>query len=923
MSAAAKVHAGTAASSASALPYGAESPASLLDTKLYAPKRRPGAVPRARLVARLAEGARGKLTLLSAPAGFGKTSLLAEWLGGEDGAPGRSAWVSLDATENDPTLFWSYVITALQRAGLDVGRESLSSLYAADPTPIEQALTGLINELDELEQDVVLVLDDYHVVGDARVHAQTAFLLDHLPARMHVVIASRVAPPLPVARLRARGELTEIEAGDLRFTQNEAGAFLRDSMALDVSERDVATLEQRTEGWAAGLQLAALSLKGRSDVRGLADAFSGDNRHVADYLVEEVLRAEPERVRRFLLSTSVLERLGGPLCEAVTGERDASSVLADLERRNVFVVPLDDRREWYRYHHLFAEVLRAHAMREDPARVRADHARASAWFESMGATADAIRHALLAGDADRAAALLEAKWPPRDRSHAAARWLEMVKALPDEVVRARPVLSMGYAWALLNSGELEASETRLEDVERWLADAPADASADASVDVARLRGELASARIYLSQSLGDFAGTVEHARRALEGVAEDDLGARATGTALLALAEWAAGDLESAHGTFTRALGLMRALGAHLDVIRGTFVLGDLRVAQGRLHEAARIYREGIESAAKQIAAHQISKAAAPETDELHLGLSELHREWNDLEAAERMLMSVTASAAGAEHKGNRRRWCIDMAAVRSAVGDLDGALELLEEAERVHRRDPIPQVRPIPAMKARLRLAQGRLADAIAWIRERGLSAEDDLVYMREYEHITLARVLLARNDADALPLLERLTKAAEAGGRNGAVIETLVLRALGQQTAKKLHAAFEHLERALELAEPEGYVRVFLDEGDRMRELLRQAAARGLAEGPVRRLLAAFDKPAPLTLPEPQPVDSPALLLTPRELVILRLIAGGLRNKEIAEELSITPATVKRHVANAYGKLGVSHRTEALKKAQELKLL
>jgi LuxR family maltose regulon positive regulatory protein len=896
--------------------------ASLLDTKLFAPKRRPRAVPRSRLVALLDDGARGKLTVVSAPAGFGKTSLLAEWLA-ESGSGRRVAWVSLEATENEPTLFWSYVIAAILRVRPHMDRGALTSLYSVEPVPIEQLLTSWINDLGDLDEDVVLVLDDYHMVTDARVHAGMTFLLDHLPPRLHVVLASRADPPLPLARLRARGELTELGAADLRFTKPEASAFLREAMSLEVSERDVATLEDRTEGWAAGLQLAALSLKGRSDMRGVADAFSGDSRHVADYLVEEVLRAEPERVRLFLLSTCILERLGGPLCEAVSGVRDAQAVLQDLERRNVFVVALDDRREWYRYHHLFADVLRALAVREDPDRVREDHARASAWFEQNGSLTDAIRHAMEGDDPDRAAALLEANWPPKDRSYAAAKWLDRVKALPDAVVRARPVLSMGYAWGLLNAGELEASETRLADVERAL-----ETGAVPEAEAPRLRRELAAARLYLAQSLGDFAGTAEAARRSLALIPQDDLPARATGTALLSLAEWAAGDLESAHASFTRALALMRMLGAHLDVIRGTFVLGDLRVAQGRLHEAAAFYRSGLDAAEKQIAAKQIAAAAGPETDELHLGLAELHREWNELEAAERALARVAEAAAGAEHKGNRRRWCTASASVREAVGNFGGALDLLDEAERVTRRDPVPQPRPIAAVKARLWIKQGRLREAIDWVREHALSPDDDLGFMREFEHVTLARVLLAQNDPEALRLLERLTEAAEAGGRTGAVIETLVLRALGHEAAKQQRAALEHLERALLLAEPEGWVRVFADEGEPLRELLRRAAARGVAEGPVKRVLAAFDAPragagAEAPVADAPPAGEASLLLTPRELVILRLIAAGLRNKEIAERLSITAATVKRHVANAYGKLGVSHRTAALKKAQELNLL
>jgi LuxR family transcriptional regulator, maltose regulon positive regulatory protein len=920
----------------------AGTPAGLLETKFHVPRSRSGLVSRPRLLERLRQGAERKLTLVVAPAGFGKSTLLAGWLAETTGGGRSAAWVSLDASENEPALFWAYVVRALQRAHPAVGVRALPLLQSRRPPTAESLLTGLINEIDAVDADVLLVLDDYHVIEAPPVHDGLAFLLDHLPPRMRVVLASRAEPPLPLARFRVRGELTELRADDLRFTPDEASAFLNEVMALGLSPTDAATLERRTEGWIAGLKLAALSMQARGDVRGFVDAFSGDHRYIADYLVDEVLSAEPERVRRFLLGTAILDRLSGPLCDAVTGEPGSQAMLESLERRNLFVVALDDRREWYRYHHLFAEVLQAHSTREDPDRARGFHRRASAWYERAGAPTDAVRHALGAEDFERAAGLLETTWPEKDRSYQAARWLGRVKALPDAVVRARPVLGMGYAWALLNAGELEAAETRLRDVERWLAaaaGAPNQPDSPAAemvvVDRERFRSlpsELAAARVYLAQARGEVPGTVEHARRALDLVPEADHLARVIPTALLGLALWARGELEAAYRTFSDALALMRRCGHTLDAIRGTFVLGDIRVAQGRLREAAGIYEDGLRVAAAQ------ADPAAAETDELHLGLSELHREWGDLDAAVRHLQTVTASAERTAHRGNRERWCTAMARVREARGDLAGALALLDEAETHEIRGPLPRVRPIAAVRARIRIVQGRVTEAMDWVRDRRLAVDDDLGYAREFEHVTLARVLIARHETsgetggderalrDAVRLLERLMTAAEEGGRTGSVVELLVLESLARRALGDVRGALHPLGRALALAEPEGYRRVFVDEGGRMRELLRHAAARGLAGEYTRRVLSAFEEPAP-AVPTPTGArpggDGAVQSLTERELEVLRLIAAGLRNQEIAEQLSISAATVKRHIANAYGKLGAGHRTEALVRARALKLL
>jgi LuxR family maltose regulon positive regulatory protein len=599
--------------------------------------------------------------------------------------------------------------------------------------------------------------------------------------------------------------------------------------------------------------------------------------------------------------------MNASLCDAVTGGTGSQETLEDLERRGLFVVPLDDRREWYRYHHLFADVLRKQAAATDADAVRAAHDRASAWCEQHGSAADAIHHALASHNVERAADLLERTWPEKNRSYDSAKWLARVKTLPDALVRSRPKLSMGYVWGLLNSGELEAADSRLCDVERWL-----ETNADE-----RLSTELPAARVYLTQSLGDTPGTLEHAERNLAQSPRDNHGARATGVALVALARWGRGEFEAAHWTFSEALGEMRLAGQDLDVIRGMFVLGDLRAAQGRLRDAADSYAHGLK------AAGDAGPNAPVETDELHLGLAELHREWNDLEPATAHLDAIVRAADHATYKGNRLRWCTAMAAVAEARGNLARAFLLLEEAEHNERRDPVPRARPIPALKARVRLLQGRVDDAMDWARRANISAHDDLTYLHEFEHLVYARILIARSPQGSIPFLERLHGAAQSGGRGGSVIEILVLQALAHQALGNGRVALDALAQALALGEPEGYLRVFLDNGDRMRELLKTATARGLAGAYTRHVLAAFDAPEQPVVPVDTSPDAMTPALTTREYEILRLISGGLRNQEIAQTLSISAATVKRHIANAYGKLGAGHRTEALKKAAELKLL
>ena len=898
----------------------------ILATKLYLPPPPPSVVLRPRLIERLNEGLHCKLTLISAPAGFGKTTLVSEWVAG---CERPAAWLSLDEGDNDPARFLAYLVAAFQTIAPTIGAGVLDALQSPQP-PTEAILTALLNEIITLPDSFVLVLDDYHVIDAKAVDLALTFLLEHLPPQMHLVIATREDPPLLLARLRARGQLTELRAADLRFTAAEAAAFLDQVMALDLSAEEVAVLETRTEGWIAGLQLAALSLQGHEDIPRFIRAFAGDHRYIVDYLVEEVLQRQPEDIRRFLLQTAILDRLSGPLCDAVTGQEGGSARLEALERGNFFVVPLDDTRHWYRYHHLFADVLAAHLLAEQPDQVSTLHRRASAWYAHHGSAANAIRHALAAEDFSRAADLVEVAVPAMRRSRQEATALGWLKALPAALIRFRPVLSAAYAGALLSCGELEGVEARLRDAERWR-DATAgmggrpDAPSAGMVVVdeeefRRLPGSIAVYRAGQALALGNMPATVQYARRALDLVPEEDHLWRGAAAALLGLASWASGDLVAAYRAYADGMARLQRAGHISDAIGGAIALADIRIAQGRLREAMGTYEQALRFATEQ------GTPVLRGTADMYVGMSEIHRERDDLHAATQHLLRSKEQGEYTGFPQNPYRWRVAMARIREAQGDPDGALDLLHEAERLYVSDFYPNVRPVAAMKARVWVAQGRSGEALGWARERGLSAHDDLSYLREYEHITLARLLLARNRTDgadrsireAMGLLERLLKAAEAGGRTGSVIEILALQALVHQTHGDNGAALVPLERALVLAEPEGYVRMFVGEGPPMAALLQAAATHRIALIYVRHLLAAFGKDGGRS-PVNQVLIEP---LSDRERDVLRLLRGDLSGPDIARELMVSVNTLRTHTQNIYSKLGVSTRRAAVRRAGELDL-
>ena len=822
-----------------------------------------------------------------------------------------------------------------------IGADALPLLQSAQP-PIETVIAAVLNELAATPNDVVLVLDDYHLVDGPDLRDGMTFLLEHLPPHVHLVISSRADPLLPLARLRARGELVEVRAADLRFTPDEVAAYLNDVTGLDLTPDDIAALEGRTEGWIAALQLAALSMQGRKDVGAFIAGFAGDDRYIVDYLVEEVLAQQTERVRTFLLRTCLLDRLNGPLCDAVTGEPGGKATLEALDRANLFLVPLDDNRHWYRYHHLFADMLQVHLHDERPDEVTELHRRASRWYDHNGQPSPAIRHAVAAGDVERAADLVELAIPElqRNRQEATIRgWLD---AIPYEVVRMRPVLAVGFVAALMAGNEFEGIEERLRDAERWLEPAAGDrkerhAPSEGMVvvdekELSRLPGVIEMYRAALALVAGDAPATLRHAQLAIDRAADEDDVTRAGASAISGLTFWGRGDLEDAHHAYSTCVeGLQRA--GHLsDVLGCSITLADIRTTQGRLGDAQRTFERALQLAAQE------PGTVLRGTADMYVGLSQIACERGDLHTATQHLLR---SQELGEHTGlpqNPYRWRVAMARVREAEGDLGGALTLLDDAQRVYLGDFLPNVRPVPALRARVLAAQGRWGEALGWAREQGLSADDNLTYVTEFEHITLARVLLARfaSDGDtsslndASRLLARLQSAAVAGGRTGSVIEILVLQSLTHQAGGDTAGALTPLVEALTLAEPEGYVRVFVGAGPPMKSLLTAVNKMRAGWDYVRRLLAACADDddgtvSTTTRVAPAPRGGQGLVepLSERELDVLLLLATDLDGPDIARRLFVSVNTMRTHTRSIYAKLGVNSRRAAVSRAEELGLL
>jgi LuxR family transcriptional regulator, maltose regulon positive regulatory protein len=895
----------------------------LVSTKLHPSQARPKIVARPRLIEALRRDPGRKLTLVSAPAGFGKTTLLNKWLKSCEEGESSVVWLSLDEGDNDPTRFLSYLVAALRKSVDEEFGEGVLAALRSPESPRLEALTGvLINEMADLSGEIAIILDDYNLVDSESVHGIVSFLLEHLPENAYLVIASRVDPPLRLSRLRARGQITEIGAAELAFTQEEAVAFLRGVMDLDLSTEEVATLEDVTEGWIAGLQLAALSMRDRKDASVFIESFSGSHRDVLDFLAEEVLERQPDHVREFLLKTSILDSLTGTLCDALTGRNDGDEMLERLERENLFVVALDDERIWYRYHRLFADFLRGRLKRESPEYVGELHLNASEWNERNGGASSAIEHALLAGDHERAARLMERgvgqSWY-RGEVVTLLGWLEK---LSEEVMRSRPLLLIWYSAALMLVGRSDGVETLLGEADRALGGDFDEASRSGAGEAEhrQLLATAAAVRSLYAQRSGEAPEAVEYARRALALLPEGNLEPRPFAAITLAEAYRAAGDDESAITAFAEAGALGRAAGHDYVALSAMAAQAHLELAKGCLREADHVLRQALEFAAER------GSELLPAVGSVRIGMGELLYEWDELEAASRHLTEGVGLAARTGDVEILMWGYIALSAVRQARDDTEGAFAAARQAERVARSSGMEDALFDAAVwKVRLYLMSGDLTSASSE-HERAAANGEVRPYSRALERLTLARLLIARNEPDeALHLLERLHETVRTVSRR---IEILALQALALWAGNNKERAVSTLTQALALGEPEGYVRTFADEGSPMAEILSaalEARRRNSLDPPVparylRKLVAALkrdgtDRSSPEAVLPEDPSE--------RELEVLTLVAAGKSNRQIAADLFVSVGTVKTHINNLYRKLDAHSRTQAVARARELKLL
>jgi LuxR family maltose regulon positive regulatory protein len=888
----------------------------ILATKLYIPPLQPNIVRRPRLVERLNEDLHRKLTLISAPAGFGKTTLVSEWLAG---CGQLVAWLSLDEGDNDPAYFLAYLVAALQTISKHIGDGVLGVLQSPGPPPVESILTALLNEITTIPDDFILVLDDYHVIDAKPVNQALTFLLEHLPPQMRLVIATREDPQLPLARLRARAQLTELRAADLRFAPAEAADFLNQVMGLNLAVEDIAALEARTEGWIAGLQLAAISMRGHQDAASFIKSFTGSNRFVLDYLVEEVLQRQSESIQTFLLRTSILDRLCGPLCDAVLGSPAASGqeTLGYLERANLFIVPLDNERRWYRYHHLFAELLRQRLHQSassgnEEGGVAEYHIRASRWYEDHGLEMEAFQHAAAGNDIERAERIIEGKGIPLHFRGAVAAILDWLASLPRTVLDARPSLCVRYATLSLVAGQATGVEEKLQAAEAALASDLQGAEPDNKTR--DLIGQIAAARATLALTRYQPEAMITQARRALEYLPPDSLFSRIRAIFTLGFAYQVQGDRAAAGQAYTEAIAISQASGNIRMTIVATISLGAIQEFENHLYQAAETFRTGLQLAGDH---------PQPFENEAHLGLARIFYEWNDLEAAEQHGQQALQLARQFDRVIDRYILSeVFLARLKLARGDVAGAAAMVAETEQSVRQNNFVH-----------RISEVAAAQVLVLLRQGDLAAAAQLAKTHELP-ISQARVLLAQGDPSAaLALLSPLRQQTEAKGWQDERLKVMVLQAVAHHAHGEKEKAVHLLRDTLALAEPGGFIRIFVDEGEPMRmaiskfRLSIEKQPHGQDPkllGYVDKILAAFAQPAAMPqlkietpkakMPEP---------LSQRELEVLQLVAQGLSNHEIGERLFLALDTVKGHNRSIYAKLQVQRRTEAIARARELGLL
>jgi len=886
--------------------------APILTTKLYHPSPRPKVVPRPRLNECLNEGllASRKLTLISAPAGFGKTTLISDWV-----TKGKRpvAWLSLDEGDNDLTRFLVYFIAALQTIKPAIGAGVLGTLQSPQPPSTEAILSILIDEITTVPDQFVFVLDDYHSIDSKSVDKAITFLVEHLPPQMHLVIATREDPDLPLARLRARGQLTELRAADLQFTKAETAEFLNRVMDLNLLAEDITALEARTEGWIAGLQLAAVSIQGRSDAARFIQTFTGTNRFVLDYLVEEVLRQQTEIVQSFLLRTSILERMCGPLCEAVlcTPAGSGQEILEYLERANLFIIPLDDERRWYRYHHLFADLLQQRLQKSVASSKKVEgmgvaelHGRASLWFEDHGLDIEAFQHAAAAGEIDRAVRLIEGKEIPLYHRGALVPLLNWLESLPKLELDKRPKLWLMYARVLTSSGQTSGVEEKLQAAEKALQ------GAEASLETRDILGSIASNRATMAYTRYDPETAIIQAQRALEYLSPDNLPTRTLTTFTLGVGYMQKGDRTAATRVFKDAILISQTTGHTFVTSMASMALGNMQIMDNKLYAAVQTHQQALQLFGAQ---------PLPIACESHLGLSQINYAWNDLDAAERHGLQALQLARQYERVIDRYILCeVFLARIKLAQGDVAGAAVKLVEAEQAVRQNNFEVRKPeVAAAQVLVLLRQGKLEAAANLAGKYALP-------------LSQARVFFAQGKtSEALTLLEPLRQQMEARGWQDELLMVMVLQSVVLNAHGEKDKAVQLLGEALKLAEPGGSIRVFIDEGEGMAQLLLEEASLGVMPNYIGKLLLAFeaekqkseDKPnLSHALPEGHRNGEPLIeSLSQRELEVLKLLRSDLSGPEIAQHLSVSINTFRTHTKNIFIKLGVNDRRAAIRRAEE----
>ncbi|MAS33626.1 MAG: LuxR family transcriptional regulator [Anaerolineaceae bacterium] len=876
---------------------------SILATKLYKPVLRPGSVRRPRLIEPLNTGLYGKLTLICAPAGFGKTTLVAEWISSGDHA---TAWLSLDESDSDPVRFLTYFVAALEIIAPQIGASIMNLLRSPQPPPIDSLLTPLLNAIAAIPDDFVLVLDDYHVLDNTEIDSALSFLVDNQPPQMHLIITTREDPHLPLARLRARGQLTELRAADLRFTSDEAAEFLNEAMGLTLSTEDVDALGQRTEGWIAGLQLAAISMQGQQDNRRFIESFTGSHHFVLDYLMEEVLSHQPPHIHDFLLKTSILERLCGPLCAAILqqDDEDALATLEHIRQANLFLIPLDNERRWYRYHFLFADLLRQRLLRDSAGfsteAVNELHTQASNWYETNGQELEAFQHAIAINDVERAERLIESQGTPLYLRGIVKPILHWLESLPHHVLDAHPSLWVAYASTLLLSGQHTSVEQKLNEAENALQNAGID---DTTQDI---MGRIASMRATLAVIQNDVEAMIFHSNDALERLHPENLPIRIASHWTRGYAYQLQGNHQQARDAYKDVLQFSESGDSSIYVIAATISLGQLQELDNQLHQASESYQSAIKLS---------GEPPHPIVSQAFLGLARINYQWNDLEAAQEYGQQCHELLQQMENTDTTASYKVFLAYLHLSRRDVTSASDVLDEAEAfVHQNNFLFRMPDIAEAQVRVLIHRDNCATALQ------LAETHNLL-------ISQARIYLAQNNASrALQILDPFIQNAKETGLPNELLKGLVLQAVVYHALNHQDVALEVLDESLALAKHGGFIRIFVDEGSSMAQLLQIAHSRGLRQDYVSQLISAFSMPAAeqsavsqTITPESQGIDA----LSQREIEVLQLIANGLTNQDIADQLYLSLHTVKVHARNIYSKLAVKNRTQAVAQAKSLGIL